>query len=134
MTSMGSPRAEIERSVVYTFRRSGPSSLRRERHMLTQAENELVTRVGPGTPMGALLRRYWFPVLKAERLIADGAPQRVRLLGENFVAWRASDGRIGFFAEGCPHRKASLVLGRNERCTLTCIFHGWKIDVDGHVV
>ena len=102
--------------------------------MLTHAENDLITRVGPGTPMGTLLRRYWFPVLKSTALSAGGAPKRVRLLGENFVAWRTTDGRIGFFDEGCPHRRASLVLGRNEGCALTCIFHGWKFDVDGHVL
>ena len=102
--------------------------------MLSPEENELLTRVGPGTPMGALLRQYWIPALRSERLKAGGAPAGVRLLGENFVAFRASDGRVGFFDEACPHRGASLVLARNEDCALRCLFHGWKIDVTGKVV
>ena len=102
--------------------------------MLDAQENELVTRVGPGTPLGALFREYWWPVLRAESLEADGAPRRVRLLGENFVAFRATDGRLGFFDEGCPHRGASLAIGRNEDCALRCLLHGWKVDVSGSVV
>ena len=102
--------------------------------MLTQRENELLCRVGPGSAMGELLREYWMPALRAAALEADGAPMRVRLLGENFVAFRASDGRVGFFDEGCPHRCTSLALARNKDNALTCIFHGWKIDVSGKVV
>lgn len=102
--------------------------------MLTAAENELITRVGPGTPMGALMRRFWHPVHKSATLQAGGAPERVRLLGEDYVIFRARDGRIGLFDEGCPHRRASLVLARTEDCALRCIFHGWKIDVGGEVV
>src|ERR1700738_4815755 len=99
--------------------------------MLTAAENELLTRVGPGTPMGALLSRYWYPVLKSEELEAGGAPRRVRLFGQNYAAFRAQDGRVGLLDEGCPHRRASLLLARNADCALTCIFHGWKVGVDG---
>ena len=102
--------------------------------MLNQAENELLCRVGAGTAMGELLREYWVPALRSEALEADGAPARVRLMGENYVAFRASDGRVGFFDEGCPHRCASMALARNEDNALTCIFHGWKIDVSGKVV
>ncbi|HLH78626.1 MAG TPA: Rieske 2Fe-2S domain-containing protein [Candidatus Binataceae bacterium] len=102
--------------------------------MLNQAENELLCRVGAGTAMGELLREYWVPALRSEALEADGAPVRVRLMGENYVAFRASDGRVGFFDEGCPHRCASMALARNEDNALTCIFHGWKIDVTGKVV
>jgi phthalate 4,5-dioxygenase oxygenase subunit len=102
--------------------------------MLTQEENRLLTQVGAGTPMGELLREYWTPALRSAALEADGAPKRVRLLGENFVAFRATDGRLGFFDEGCPHRCTSLALARNEDNALTCIFHGWKIDVSGKVV
>jgi phenylpropionate dioxygenase-like ring-hydroxylating dioxygenase large terminal subunit len=102
--------------------------------MLTAEENELVTRVGPGTPMRALLSRYWYPVLKSEELVAGGSPQRVRLFGENYAAFRAHDGRVGLLDEGCPHRRASLLLARNDDCALTCIFHGWKVDVSGKVV
>ena len=102
--------------------------------MLTATENERITKVGPGTPMGALLARYWHPVLMSEELQAGGAPQRVRLLGENYATFRADDGRIGMFDEGCPHRRASLLLARNGDCALTCLFHGWKIDVGGTVL
>jgi phthalate 4,5-dioxygenase oxygenase subunit len=102
--------------------------------MLTREENELLCRVGPGTPMGEMLREYWIPALRSEALEADGAPVRVRLMGENFVAFRATDGRVGLFDEGCPHRCTSLALARNEDNALTCIFHGWKIDVTGKVV
>jgi phthalate 4,5-dioxygenase oxygenase subunit len=102
--------------------------------MLTREQNETLTRVGPGTPMGEFMRQYWIPALRSERLVADGTPVRVRLLGQNFVAFRATDGRVGFFDEGCPHRCTSMALARNEDNALTCIFHGWKIDVSGKVV
>jgi phthalate 4,5-dioxygenase oxygenase subunit len=102
--------------------------------VLTREDNELLCRVGPGTPMGEMLREYWIPALRSEALEADGAPVRVRLMGENFVAFRATDGRVGLFDEGCPHRCTSLALARNEDNALTCIFHGWKIDVTGKVV
>jgi phthalate 4,5-dioxygenase len=103
--------------------------------MLTREENELVTRTGPGTPLGALMRRYWLPALLSEELAEpDGDPQRVRLLGENLVAFRDTAGRVGLLAEACPHRCASLVYGRNEEAGLRCIYHGWKLDVDGNVL
>jgi phthalate 4,5-dioxygenase oxygenase subunit len=102
--------------------------------MLTREENQLLCQVGPSSPMGAYLREFWTPALRAQKLEADGAPARVRLFGENFVAFRATDGRVGFFDEGCPHRCTSLALARNEDNALTCIFHGWKIDVSGKVV
>jgi phthalate 4,5-dioxygenase oxygenase subunit len=102
--------------------------------MLTRQESELLVRVGPGTPMGEMLREYWVPAVRADALEADGAPVRVRLMGEDFVAFRANDGRVGLFDEGCPHRCTSLALARNEDNALTCIFHGWKIDVSGKVV
>jgi phenylpropionate dioxygenase-like ring-hydroxylating dioxygenase large terminal subunit len=102
--------------------------------MLNAHDNETLTRVGPDTPGGKLLRRYWYPVLKAHALEADGAPVKVRLLGENFVAFRTGDGRVGMMEELCPHRRASLVLARNEDCALRCLFHGWKLDLDGRVI
>ena len=102
--------------------------------MLNKDDNELITRVGPGTRGGDLLRRFWYPVLKATALEPDGAPQKVRLLGESFVAFRSADGRVGMLEELCPHRRASLVLARNEECGLRCLFHGWKLDLDGRVV
>jgi phthalate 4,5-dioxygenase len=84
--------------------------------------------------MGEMLREYWRPAILSAALERDGAPQRVRLVGENFVAFRATDGRIGFIDEACPHRSASLALGRNEQGGLRCIFRGWKISPDGKVV
>ena len=102
--------------------------------MLNQADNDLLTRVGPGTPMGDMLREYWVPACRSATLEPDGAPARVRLFGENFVAFRVTDGRVGFMQEGCPHRCASLALARNEEGGLRCVFHGWKFDVEGKCV
>ena len=103
--------------------------------MLTHEQNERVTRVGPGTPMGELMRRYWMPALLSEELSdADGDPVRVRLLGENLVAFRATDGDIGLVDEYCPHRRAAMWLGRNEENGLRCVYHGWKFDVNGQCV
>jgi nitrite reductase/ring-hydroxylating ferredoxin subunit len=102
--------------------------------MLTVAENELITRTGAGTPGGTFLRRFWYPILTSDDLTAGGAPRRVRLLGEDLVAFRGSDGRAGLLDEACPHRRASLALARNEDCALRCLFHGWQIDVAGNVV
>ncbi len=83
--------------------------------MLSPEDNELVTRVGPGTPMGEVLRRYWIPALHTSELPeADCPPVRVQLLGEKLVGFRDSEGRIGLVDEFCPHRRASLWFGRNE--------------------
>jgi phthalate 4,5-dioxygenase len=101
---------------------------------LTSEENELMCRVGPGAPMGNMLREYWWPVLRSQKLVADGAPELVRLLGEDYVAFRDTDGRIGLLDSGCPHRHAPMVLARNEGCGLRCLMHGWKVDVDGKVL
>lgn len=98
-------------------------------------ETELIVRVGPGTPMGEMLRRYWIPAMLAEELPEpDGAPKKIRLLGEDLVAFRDTSGRVGIMDIQCPHRLASLALGRNEEGGIRCIYHGWKIDVEGHVL
>jgi phthalate 4,5-dioxygenase len=103
--------------------------------MLSREDNELLTRIGPETPMGNVLRRYWMPALVAEDLPApDCPPVRVKLLGEDLVAFRDSNGRVGLLDEYCPHRLTSLFLGRNEECGLRCVYHGWKFDVDGNCV
>jgi nitrite reductase/ring-hydroxylating ferredoxin subunit len=102
--------------------------------MLSKENNELLTHIETGTPMGQVLRQYWVPAVRSARLEVDGAPERVRLFGENFVAFRDTNGKVGFLDEGCPHRGVSLALGRNEECGLRCIFHGWKINVEGQVV
>ncbi len=103
--------------------------------MLTQADNELICRVGPGTPMGDVMRRYWVPALLSEELQEpDGVPVRVRLLGENLIAFRETQGGIGLVANACPHRGASMFFGRNEESGLRCVYHGWKFDVEGNCV
>jgi phenylpropionate dioxygenase-like ring-hydroxylating dioxygenase large terminal subunit len=103
--------------------------------MLTREENEVMCRVGPGTVMGAFMREYWVPVgLSRELPEADGAPLRVRILGEDLVAFRNSSGQIGMLAHSCPHRGASLFFGRNEEDGLRCVYHGWKFDVAGQCV
>ena len=103
--------------------------------MLTREENELVTRISAGTPMGETMRRYWIPALLARELPEpDCAPVRVKLLGEELVAFRDTEGRVGLLDEYCPHRRASLFFGRNEECGLRCVYHGWKFDVSGRCV
>jgi phthalate 4,5-dioxygenase len=103
--------------------------------MLTQEDNDLLTRTGRGTPMGELMRRYWIPALPGARIAEpDGPPVRVKLLGERLVAFRDTQGRVGLIDERCPHRTASMFYGRNEECGLRCVYHGWKFDVDGKCV
>src|SRR5579864_640450 len=103
--------------------------------MLAREQNDLITRVGPGTPMGEALRRYWMPVLlPAEVGEPDSPPVRVKILGEELVAFRDSSGRVGLVDEYCAHRCASLFLGRNEEDGLRCVFHGWKYDVTGQCI
>ena len=100
--------------------------------MLSQAENELLTRTGAGTPAGEYFRRYWLPALLASEVPApDCPPVRIRLLGEDLIAFRDTQGRVGLVDEFCPHRRASLFWGRNEECGLRCVYHGWKFDVTG---
>ncbi len=101
--------------------------------MLSQKENERLCRVGPGTPMGELQRRYWVPACLSEELPApDCPPIRVRLLGEDLVAFRDTEGRLGLLEAYCAHRRAPLFFGRNEECGLRCVYHGWKFDADGN--
>lgn len=84
--------------------------------MLSAEENELLTRVGPGTPVGDLIRQYWIPALMSSELLApDGPPLRVRLLGENLIAFRTTSGKVGLMAHACPHRGASLFFGRKRQ-------------------
>src|SRR5215471_5691997 len=103
--------------------------------MLSQEDNELLCRVGPGTPMGTFMREYWLPAFLANELPEpDSDPMRLRLLGENLIAYRTTSGTFGLIANNCPHRGASLFFGRNEEEGLRCVYHGWKFDVDGRCV
>ena len=102
--------------------------------MTTSSFSETLTRVGPATPMGDLMREYWIPALMSSEVEADGAPVRLMLLGEKLIAFRDSSGRVGIMDHRCAHRCASLFLGRNEQNGLRCIFHGWKFDVDGNCI
>jgi phthalate 4,5-dioxygenase oxygenase subunit len=103
--------------------------------MVTRAENDRLTGVIGDAPMGRMLRaNYWLPFGRSEALVAGAAPQQVRLLGTDLVAFRGEDGTLGIADEHCPHRLASLALGRVEGCSLRCIYHGWKIGADGAVI
>jgi phthalate 4,5-dioxygenase oxygenase subunit len=103
--------------------------------MLSKENSELICRVGAGTPMGTALRRFWLPALLSEELPApDCDPRRVQLLGEDFIAFRDSEGKVGLLDEYCCHRSASLALGRVEAGGIRCIYHGWKFAVDGTVL
>ncbi|WP_144146758.1 Rieske 2Fe-2S domain-containing protein [Paraburkholderia sp. BCC1884] len=93
-----------------------------------------LTRVGPGTPMGTMMRQYWVPAAKSSELKADGDPVRLMLLGEKLIAFRNSEGQVGVLDHRCPHRCASLFLGRNEEGGIRCVYHGWKFDVTGRCV
>ena len=102
---------------------------------MTREQNELLTQVEGDAPMGRMLsQHYWLPAIPSTKLRADGRPFRIRLLGRNYAAFRATDGTVGVVDEQCPHRKASLLLARNENNGLRCIYHGWKFNTRGEVV
>ena len=102
---------------------------------MRKQDNELLCRVGRDTPMGQVFRRYWTPIALAKQLEKpDGDPIRARFAGENFVLFRDSKSRLGLLDEHCPHRGASLALGRVEDCGIRCLYHGWKFDVDGNLL
>ena len=103
--------------------------------MLTREENDLLCRVEGKAPMGQLMRRHWTPVCLVEEVSEpDGAPVKARVFGEDLVVFRDTNGDVGVMDEYCPHRRASLVFGRNENCGLRCLYHGWKMDVRGNVL
>jgi phthalate 4,5-dioxygenase oxygenase subunit len=102
---------------------------------MTPRQNDLLCRVEGDAPMGKVMRRHWLPVCMSEEVAeTDGTPRRARLLGEDMVVFRDTQGRVGVLDERCPHRRASLVYGRNEECGLRCLYHGWKFDVEGKAV
>jgi phenylpropionate dioxygenase-like ring-hydroxylating dioxygenase large terminal subunit len=100
--------------------------------MTTAAENEILTRVGRGTPMGEFMRQFWIPACLSSEVEPDGAPMRLMLLGEKLIAFRDTSGRVGVFDHRCPHRCASLFMARNEENGIRCAYHGWKFDVEGN--
>src|SRR5947207_6033525 len=100
--------------------------------MTTATEGRELTQTGPGTVMGELMRQYWIPAGLSSELAKDGAPVRLMLLGEKLIAFRDSSGKVGVMDHRCPHRAASLFLGRNEEGGIRCIYHGWKFDVAGN--
>src|ERR1700722_8159397 len=103
--------------------------------MLRHEQSDLLTRTGPGTPMGRMFRSYWIPALLAEELPEnDCPPVRVKLLSERLLAFRDTEGRHGLIDEFCAHRGVSLWFGRNEECGLRCAYHGWKFDVTGQCI
>jgi phthalate 4,5-dioxygenase oxygenase subunit len=103
--------------------------------MLSAADNEILCRVGPGTPMGKVFREYWIPAVRSDELPApDCPPLRVKLLGEELIGYRTTSGDVGLIQNACPHRGASLFFGRNEEEGLRCVYHGWKFDVSGACV
>lgn len=102
---------------------------------MSKQDNELLCRVENGAPMGEMIRQhYWIPAIPSSKLEAGGRPYRVKLLGTELVAFRSPDGSVGILDERCPHRKASLALGRNEDGGVRCIYHGWKLNVRGEVI
>src|SRR5262245_48922164 len=123
------------RSIVSVF---GARHVRQWDHsfaMLTAVDNELLTRTGSGTAMGEYFRRFWQPIaLSAELAQPDCAPIRVRVMGEDLVAFRDTHGKVGLIEPHCPHRGANLFFGRNEEGGIRCVYHGWKFDVNGNCV
>ncbi|MDP3137402.1 MAG: Rieske 2Fe-2S domain-containing protein, partial [Burkholderiaceae bacterium] len=100
--------------------------------MLSRQDNERLTRTGPGTPMGALFRSFWIPVLLSREIAEpDCPPVRVKVMGEDLIAFRDSTGRPALVDPVCPHRGASLFFGRNEGGGIRCAYHGWKFDAEG---
>src|SRR5882762_9108187 len=108
---------------------ASPSGRERINAMRRKDSDDLV-RVGAGTPMGNLMRQYWLPAAMSSELERDGAPLRLLLLGEQLIAFRDSSGRVGVMDHRCPHRCASLFLGRNEANGIRCVYHGWKYDAE----
>lgn len=103
--------------------------------MLTQEQNQRLTQTNAGTPMGSVFRAYWIPVLLSRELPEpDGAPVRLKVLGEELLAFRDSTGQVGLISPRCPHRGADLYFGRNEEQGIRCAYHGWKFNRDGQCV
>ena len=103
--------------------------------MLSKADNDILTQVGPGTLLGDLMRQYWIPALMTTEVAEpDCPPVRLRLLSENLIGFRTTSGKVGIITNSCPHRGASMFFGRNEEDGLRCVYHGWKFATDGTCV
>lgn len=102
--------------------------------MMSQEQNDLITRIGPGTGAGKVLRRYWQPAALSEELVGARPVVAVRLLGEDLVLFRDNDGELGLIQRNCPHRGADMAFGRCEDNGLRCPFHGWHFDRTGQCV
>src|SRR5487761_1762353 len=102
--------------------------------MLSKTENEFITRVGPGTPAGEMLRRYWYPIAIADELTPEQPTKFVRVLGEDLVLFLDKAGRVGLLADHCSHRSASLLYGRVEERGIACAYHGWLYDTQGNIL
>lgn len=102
--------------------------------MLKREENDLLTRVGPGTKMGSFMRRNWIPFARSEDIAQSERPVRIKLLGENLVAFRDGANRVGVIGELCPHRRASFAYGRCESDGVRCMYHGWQFDINGNCI
>ena len=118
----------------YNSRSNTERVVKQEARCATEGRERALCQVGPGTLMGDLMRQYWMPYLYGFELEPDGPPLRVRLLGEDLITFRDSDGEVGLIAANCPHRGASLFFGRNEDCGIRCVYHGWKFDISGQCV
>ena len=102
--------------------------------MVSKKQNERLTRVGPGTPGGELLRRYWHPLCPSGELTDDRPKKRIRVMGEDLLVYRNSEGRV-FCVEGnCPHRGAALYYGFLEEDGIRCCYHGWKFSETGQCI
>ncbi|WP_246516451.1 Rieske 2Fe-2S domain-containing protein [Salicibibacter cibarius] len=102
--------------------------------LLKKEDNQLLTETNEDKPLGEVFRQYWIPALTSPEIEADGKPKRVKLLGEDLVAFRDSNGDVGLVDEACPHRGTSLYFGINDGCGLRCMYHGWKFDTEGNCV
>ena len=102
--------------------------------MISQELNDLLTRTGPGSDAGAVMRHYWQPAALSDELAGNRPVVPVKLLGEDLVLFRDSDGELGLIGRACPHRGADLCYGRLEDNGLRCPFHGWHFNRDGQCV
>ena len=102
--------------------------------MTTTRENEILTRVGPGTPMGTVMREYWLPIATSDEIKTESDPVRIMALGEALIAFRDTQGRLGVLDHRCAHRCASLFFGLNKDNGIRCVYHGWKFDVTGQCI